>query len=254
MQWQKKLLQIVDKSVHVVVLQRQGAEFALKDKKGSEWRLRARVKYKKGEEVKYVGHLDTMRTFTRCLKRSAIPLKFSGGFNPRVQISFALPLGVGVTSESEYFDLVVEDKMNGSIFLGELNSVLPLGFRAISVEFLDEDDKKSLMSLVKEAIYEIRIKGDYKASDVEEFFKNDKIEIEKESKEKKVSTINLKNFIIDFKAEDIEKYNNNLLITVHATAGSNNNLNPNYIVQAIEKYIGKVEDFDIHRKELILAV
>ncbi len=51
-----------------------------------------RVKYAKKDEVKYVGHLDTMRTFMRCLKRTQIPVSYSKGFNPRIQISFALPL------------------------------------------------------------------------------------------------------------------------------------------------------------------
>lgn len=58
--------------------------------------MRARVKYSKNDDVKYVGHLDAMRTFIRCIKRTCIPIKYSKGFNPRVQISFALPLGVGV--------------------------------------------------------------------------------------------------------------------------------------------------------------
>ena len=62
-----------------------------------------RIKFEKREEVKYIGHLDTMRTFTRCIKRTELPIKFSSGFNPRVQLSFALPLAVGVTSECEYF-------------------------------------------------------------------------------------------------------------------------------------------------------
>ena len=39
-----------------------------------------------------------------------MPIKFSKGFNPRVQLSFALPLGVGVTSDSEYVDLELEDE------------------------------------------------------------------------------------------------------------------------------------------------
>ena len=79
-----------------------------------------RVKYKKGEEVKYVGHLDSMRTFTRCLKRTNIPVGFSKGFNPRIQISFALPLGVGVTSDADYFDLVLASRMNIDLFISEL--------------------------------------------------------------------------------------------------------------------------------------
>lgn len=214
--------------------------------------MRARVKYCKGEEVKYVGHLDTMRTFTRCIKRTAIPVKYSGGFNPRVQISFALPLGVGLTSESEYFDLELISKMNEMVFLGELNSVLPQGFKAIQVEFLAEEDKKSLMSLVKEAVYEISIDTDFTVPMIEEFLAKEEIMIAKESNGKhKISEINLKDYIIDYdvKSDRDEKQ----IITVHATAGSVNNMNPNFVIQAIEKYLGKVNDFDIERKELILG-
>ena len=114
-----------------------------------------RMRYEKRDEVKYIGHLDTMRTFTRCIKRTTLPIKFSGGFNPRVQLSFALPLGVGVTSECEYVDLELQDEVELDIseIVKEMNRVLPEGFRIISATKIEKS--KSLMSLVKEAIYEI---------------------------------------------------------------------------------------------------
>ena len=206
----------------------------------------ARVKYSKGEEVKYVGHLDSMRTFVRCIKRTCIPIKYSNGFNPRVQISFALPLGVGVTSDSEYFDLEIEKKMNETLLIGELNSVLPTGFRAQKVTFVE--NKKSLMSLVKEAVYEIKLEGNLDFEKVKELFEKDEIMLEKESKSKKGNQeINLKNYIIDIDFDENESK-----IIVHSTAGSVNNMNPQFVIQAIEKYVGKIEDYEIHRKELIL--
>ena len=205
----------------------------------------ARVKYTKGQDVKYVGHLDCMRTFIRCIKRTCIPVKYSNGFNPRVQISFALPLGVGVTSDSEYFDLEVEQAMNSEMFLGELNSTLPSGFRVVEVEFLES--AKSLMSLVKEAEYKIKIEvEDFEK--VIELFNRDSIVIEKESNSKKeTKEIELKNFILDI---SFDKENKD--VYVHSTAGSVNNMNPNFIVDAVEKYVGKVEDYDIHRVKLII--
>ncbi len=206
----------------------------------------ARVKYSKGEEVKYVGHLDSMRTFVRCIKRTCIPIKYSNGFNPRVQISFALPLGVGVTSDSEYFDLEIEKKMNETLLVGELNSVLPTGFRAQKVTFVE--NKKSLMSLVKEAVCEIKLEGNFDFEKVKELFEKDEIMLEKESKSKKGNQeINLKNYIIDIDFDENESK-----IIVHSTAGSVNNMNPQFVIQAIEKYVGKIEDYEIHRKELIL--
>lgn len=36
-----------------------------------------RIKFEKRDEVKYVGHLDTMRTFSRCIKKSDIKVKYS---------------------------------------------------------------------------------------------------------------------------------------------------------------------------------
>ena len=203
-----------------------------------------RVKYVKKEEVKYVGHLDTMRTFMRCLKRTNIPVTYSKGFNPRIKISFALPLGVGVTSESEYFDLELEDRMNIDLFLGELNSTLPDGFRV--VEAFYPEDNNSLMSLVKEAIYEITINDDIDFDKLKDVFNKDEILIEKSSKKNKdVEVVNIKNSIIDFNVSE------NVCV-FHVTAGSVNNLNPNTIIEAICKYVGDVEDFEINRKELIL--
>ena len=176
--------------------------------------MRARVKYSKNDEVKYVGHLDAMRTFIRCIKRTCIPVKFSKGFNPRVQISFALPLGVGVTSESEYFDLEVESKMNESMFIAELNSTLPSGFRILGVEYVSEDDKRSLMSLVKEAIYEITVDTDASKDEMRKLFAQSEIIIEKETKDKKIKTINLKNYIIDIDFD----FSNGKKVIVHSKA------------------------------------
>lgn len=211
--------------------------------------MRVRVKYSKNDEVKYVGHLDAMRTFIRCIKRTCIPVKFSKGFNPRVQISFALPLGVGVTSESEYFDLEVESKMNESMFIAELNSTLPSGFRILGVEYVSEDDKRSLMSLVKEAIYEITVDTDASEDEMRKLFAQNEIIIEKETKDKKIKTINLKNYIIDIDFD----FSNGKKIIVHSKAGSVDNMNPIFVIEAIEKYVKEVKDYEIHRKSLILA-
>ena len=177
--------------------------------------MRARVKYSKNDDVKYVGHLDAMRTFIRCIKRTCIPIKYSKGFNPRVQISFALPLGVGVTSESEYFDLEVESKMNEGMFVAELNSTLPLGFRVIGVTYIDDSDKRSLMSLVKEAVYEIEIESDIDIFELKKLFARDEILIEKESKDKKIKMIDLKKYIINI---DFEQHDNKIIIIVHGKA------------------------------------
>ena len=73
--------------------------------------------------------------------------------------------------------------------------------------------------------------------------------VEKESKNKKeIKEFNLKDYILDINFDESKSK-----IIVHSTAGSINNMNPQFVIKAIEKYVGKVEDFEIHRKKLVLS-
>lgn len=212
-----------------------------------------RMKFEKHDEVKYIGHLDTMRTFTRCIKRTSLPIKFSKGFNPRVQLSFALPLGVGVTSESEYVDLELDGDIETDLVKKELNDALTDGFRILEVSKVE--NSKSLMSLVKEAKYEIDIYFEAEediediAKKIEAIFENEKIEVEKQTKNKRIETVDIKPNILEINVEVISFYA--IRIYLHCNAGSENNLNPNLIVDKIKSEF-EIDDFNIHRKELIL--
>ena len=216
-----------------------------------------RLTYEKRDEVKYIGHLDTMRTFTRCIKRTNLPVKFSEGFNPRVQLSFALPLGVGVTSECEFVDLELKDDVSIDIdeIKKELNKVLPEGFRITKVDIISKS--KSLMSLVREAIYEITIiledeSAENVVNELNDIFSKDELLVEKQSKNKKIEQVNLKGLIIDVKNEVVNY--SVVRTTVHCVAGSEKNLNPNLLVEFINNSLWKeMNDYEIHRKKLIIA-
>ena len=67
--------------------------------------LKARIKFCKYGSMKYIGHLDIMRYFQKAIRRSGLPIKYSEGFNPHQIMSFAAPLGVGITSDGEYMDI-----------------------------------------------------------------------------------------------------------------------------------------------------
>ena len=66
--------------------------------------ISVRIKYAKGESVKYVSHLDTLKTFTRAARRADLPLKYSQGFNPHPHMVFGLPSSVGMMSVCECSD------------------------------------------------------------------------------------------------------------------------------------------------------
>ena len=67
-----------------------------------------RVKFRKYGCLKFIGHLDVMRYFQKAIRRADIAVCYSEGFSPHMIMSFAAPLGVGLTSDGEYMDISVK--------------------------------------------------------------------------------------------------------------------------------------------------
>ena len=80
-------------------------------------------------ELKYLSHLDLMRLFQRALRRAALPLVYSQGFNPHPRLSLAAPLPVGVSAARELGELfLADDSIAPEQFLKRLQEQLPAGF------------------------------------------------------------------------------------------------------------------------------
>jgi radical SAM-linked protein len=79
---------------------------------------RVRVTFGKSGILRFVGHLDLAKTWERVLRRAQVPLEYTQGFNPRPRMQFAAALPVGVTSESEYLDIWLTERL-GSQFPGD---------------------------------------------------------------------------------------------------------------------------------------
>ncbi len=92
---------------------------------------RIRIKYTKGEEVKYISHRDLMRVFQRAIRRANLPILYSQGFNPHMKISWGQALKVGKSSEGEYAELQMEENVKPREVKDKLNQVLPKGIEIL---------------------------------------------------------------------------------------------------------------------------
>lgn len=88
---------------------------------------RLRVRFGRGEEIKYISHLDLMRFWERALRRAGLSLAYTEGFNPHPRISLAAPLSVGVTSEAELMDVFLTRWESPQMFVNSLKDQLPEG-------------------------------------------------------------------------------------------------------------------------------
>lgn len=90
--------------------------------------------------MRFVGHLDTVTTWERILRRAAIPLEYTQGFNPRPRIQFASALALGISSESECFDAWLTQKLDGDFPDGWIERLIeksPAGLRIHALEDIE---------------------------------------------------------------------------------------------------------------------
>lgn len=117
---------------------------------------RLRVRFSRGEEVKYISHLDTIRLWQRAFQRATIPLAYSEGFNPHPRISLAVPLSVGVTSETELMDVYCTSAISPHGFTAAVNQQLPPGIKILQVSLVPLT-LPSLQSQVHFAEYQVTV-------------------------------------------------------------------------------------------------
>ena len=95
---------------------------------------RLRIRFAKTGSMALLSHLDLMRMVERALRRSALPISFTGGFHPlpRIQIALALPLGA--EADGEWMDLEFTRSITGEQLLASLQGLLPNGLALLSAE------------------------------------------------------------------------------------------------------------------------
>lgn len=86
---------------------------------------RLRFEYAKDERLAYLGHLEVINTMLRCIRRAQLPFSVGNGFARRVRIQFSQALPVGASSSSEYFDLVLTERMGEQDALSALAASTP---------------------------------------------------------------------------------------------------------------------------------
>jgi radical SAM-linked protein len=211
--------------------------------------LKVRIKFKKSGVMKFIGHLDIMRYFQKAMRRTDIDIAYSEGYSPHQIMSFAAPLGVGITSDGEYIDIQIKTSVSSKAAVEQLNQAMVEGCEVLSFRKL-ADDSKIAMSIVEAADYEVTFREGYAPAGkwedkVEDFFSQEQIVVMKKTK-KSEKEVDIKPMIYSISSSDGEVF-------MQVASGSANNLKPELVMQAFCKYIGfEPSEFalSIHRKEL----
>ena len=115
-----------------------------------------RAEITKGEEIRYISHLDYASILQRAICRAKLPAAYSEGFNPHMKSAFASALAVGVTSDAEYMDMELTKPLCQPEVFDRLRAELPKGVQLLRLKTF-EGKHKALMAEVELAEYEVLV-------------------------------------------------------------------------------------------------
>ena len=219
--------------------------------------MKIRIKFAKSGNMKFIGHLDTMRYFQKAMRRADIDIAYSTGFSPHQIMSFAAPLGVGITSDGEYLDIEVHSTGSTADAVAALNAAMVEGFRVLDYRELP-DNAKTAMSIVSCADYTLTYREGYETEltveqlqeGVHAFYEvPEKIEVVKQTK-KSEKIIDLKQLVYDFKVVEVEGKS---AFYLKVSTGSTDNTKPELVMEHFYKYLGlELADFTFqtHRHDV----
>ena len=211
--------------------------------------MRYLIKYTKESNIKFISHLDLMRTIQKVVRRAELPVKYSQGFNPHMALSIAQPLGVGVYSSGEYMDLI--------LVIDRLNEKSASGIKfmtATQIPPTEPNEKKmpQAMAMIDACRYTIKINYTSVEGLEEEVKalveKNEWITLKKSKKAEK--EVNIKEFIYEFKFWVKDEA---LVINTVVKSGSREHLSADLLAKYIKEHTSNVDEdafVDIKREEM----
>ena len=213
--------------------------------------MKVRVKFAKTGAMKFIGHLDIMRYFQKAIRRSNIDIAYSEGYSPHMIMSFAAPLGVGVTSDGEYFDMELRTTESSKVMEGCMNEVMAEGMRIESIRQIPEEKASNAMALVSAADYLVTFREGKELPEgwenrIADFLAQDQIICKKPTKKGEMKEVDIRPWIYQMEVQGGG-------IFLQLSSGSVRNLKPEMVMGALASFMDTVLDefaLMIHRLEI----
>ncbi len=207
--------------------------------------MRLGVKFSRTGRTRFVSHLDMQRLFSRALRRSGLPVKFSQGFNPHIVTSFASALAVGMETHGDYMEFYTTQDVDLNDAKKRLNDAMPDGIEILKLGEMAEKAPKLMaasaaarVNIVCDTDAALLREGILKIIDAKEYI------AQKKSKGK-VRELDIRPLIFDYDL-DGEKMT---LTLAHSGAGS---LSPALLIDEAKKLSGATCEAYAVREDLLI--
>lgn len=205
-----------------------------------------RVWFEKKGAVRYISHLDLTRNMSRGIKLSGLPVWYTEGFNPRIYMTYAMPLSLGVCGERECMDIRLTEEFPLEEIAPRLNAHLPADLRALeATEPVDKFEE------IQYGDYEVFLESQNPAAlqaKLDALLGREAILVRKHTKKGD------KDFDIkpDFADIQVQTQENGLLLQLRLPCSMSGSTNPALLLEALKQYEGEEPYSTITRKRLLL--
>jgi len=145
---------------------------------------RLRLRYAKRGRLRFSSHRDFQRALERALRRAAVPMAYSAGFNPHPRISYANAAPTGAASEAEYIEIALDRRCDVEQIRAALDRALPPG---LDITEAVEAGPGALADRLQASVWQIELPGvngsDDRVTDVvRRFLAAERVEVQRMTK------------------------------------------------------------------------
>ena len=193
----------------------------------SETGIKYVVNFKKMKSSRFLGHLEMVKIFIRSLRRERVPLKYSNGFHPMPRVSFGDTLPMGMQSEDERMLVTLTEPIDSGELISRLRRQMPDG---LEITGCSPYIKNKDLERIDKQHYRVELKdGFFMQKDLDWFFGQQSVTIERKSKKDKLVVVDLKKAVSEIRLLDDHH--------VVMTLGTDNNLmvRPGLVMKTVFK-------------------
>lgn len=182
-----------------------------------------RIVFEKTGNARYISHLDLVRSMTRAVRRAALPVWYTEGFNRHPYLTFAAPLSLGYEGLRETMDFRLEEELTDEEVVHRFNAVLPDGLRVTEAA-------EAVRGAGDVAFSRYRLTLACPTERVQALLAQPSILVEKRTKKGEMKTVDLRPCITDSvcRAE-----NGGTVWEITLPSGSNGSVNPSLVLSAL---------------------
>lgn len=201
--------------------------------------MKVRIKFRKYGALRFIGHLDVMRFFQKVMRRAEIPIAFTGGYSPHMIMSFASPLGIGLSSDGEYFDIELIEPVESEDAVRRMNEACVEGIEVVSIRQIAEEKKMTGMTILAGADYLVSIKEEALPDGWQDqfriFMEQSEIRIVKQTKRSE-KEVDIRPMIWKWEIRGDKIY-------LQVASGSAQNLKPDLVMEAFVRFLEERGDY-----------